>query len=219
MRKTNQAGVDLIKSFEGFRANAYKLDGENHYTIGYGHSFDSAINAHTVWTQAQAETALKKDLAKFEGYVEQYAKQYGFTLNDNQFAALVSYCYNRGPGGLKELLSHSKTIAEISANIVIYWGSATRYKTGLVNRREKEKALFDKPMDKPKEQPKPKPTAKPKEQPKPVKHPPIYYTIKPGDKLAAIAKKFGTTSAAIDKLNASITNINKINAGQKIRVK
>jgi GH24 family phage-related lysozyme (muramidase) len=147
---TNDAGLSLIKSFEGCRLKAYKLDGESYYTIGYGHSFDNSITASTVWTQAQADAALRKDLGRYEGYVAAYASTYKMSFNDNQFAALVSYCYNRGPGGLKQLLSHSASVADVANNIVVYWGSAVRYKTGLVRRREAEKALFLKPVPAPK---------------------------------------------------------------------
>lgn len=47
-----------------------------------------------------------------------------------------------------------------------------------------------------------------------------YYTIKSGDTLTAIAKKYGTTIAKIKELNPSIIkDVNKIYAGDKIRVK
>jgi GH24 family phage-related lysozyme (muramidase) len=139
---TNQAGVDLIKSFEGFKATAYKLTGEKYFTIGYGHSFDTSITASTVWSQATAEAHLKADLKSFESQVIACATKHGFKFNDNQFAALVSYCYNRGAGGLEELLSHSKTVAEVGKNMVVYWGSAVNFKDGLINRRKAETALF-----------------------------------------------------------------------------
>lgn len=45
-----------------------------------------------------------------------------------------------------------------------------------------------------------------------------YYTIKSGDTLSALAKKYGTTVAQLQKWN-NIANANKIYAGQKIRVK
>ena len=44
------------------------------------------------------------------------------------------------------------------------------------------------------------------------------YTVKSGDTLSGIAKKFGTTVAKLVSLNV-IKNANKINAGQKRRVK
>lgn len=48
----------------------------------------------------------------------------------------------------------------------------------------------------------------------------VYYTVQRGDTLSAIARKYGTTVTAIQKLNSSlIRNVNRIQAGWKIRVK
>lgn len=47
----------------------------------------------------------------------------------------------------------------------------------------------------------------------------IYYTVKAGDTLTAIARRNGTTVLAILKLNPDIKNPNVIRIGQKIRVK
>lgn len=48
----------------------------------------------------------------------------------------------------------------------------------------------------------------------------VYYTVRSGDTLSAIAKNYGTSVAAIQKLNASlIRNVNRIQVGWKIRVK
>jgi hypothetical protein len=44
------------------------------------------------------------------------------------------------------------------------------------------------------------------------------YTIKSGDTLSALAAKYGTTTSAIQKLNPSITDINKIYAGQSLNL-
>ena len=106
---TSEKGLSLIKKWEGCTLKAYKLTGEKYYTIGYGHSFDTSITAGTVWTQAQADAALKKDLQKFEGYV---AADVPLPLNQHQFDALVSYCYNRGRGGLRQLVAACKTLAD-----------------------------------------------------------------------------------------------------------
>lgn len=145
--KTSQAGIDLIKQFEGCRLKAYKLAGEQYYTIGYGHSFDPSINVMTVWTQAQAEAALRIDLGKYEKYVEKYAK---IKLSQPMFDALVSYTYNRGAGGMKKLAEASKTPEDYVENIVKLWGSAQRYKEALIKRRRKEQALFISGMKDPK---------------------------------------------------------------------
>jgi LysM repeat protein len=48
----------------------------------------------------------------------------------------------------------------------------------------------------------------------------VYYTVRSGDTLSAIARKYGTSVSAIQKLNASlIRNVNQIQVGWKIRVK
>lgn len=141
---TSENGINLIASFEGLRLKAYKLTGEKYFTIGYGHSYDSNITANTVITKEQALSYLKSDLAKFETYVNKYVTN--ITLCQNQFDALVSYTYNRGAGGLKQLVSNSDTVEEYANNIVIYWGSATAYKSGLVARRKEEQKLFLTPV-------------------------------------------------------------------------
>ena len=142
--KTNDAGVALIMRFEGCSLKAYKLTGEKYYTIGYGHSFDESIKADTIWTQAQAKAALKKDLAKFEAFVTEDAPH---GLNENQFAALVSYTYNRGRGGLRQLVKACKTLDDYPAKIVELWGSATLFKQGLIRRREAERDLWMTPTE------------------------------------------------------------------------
>lgn len=139
MMRTSQEGIAFLKKQEGVRYKSYKLAGEQYYTIGVGHSFDPTINANTVWNDAQVDAALKKDLEKFEKYVEQYVK---IPLNQNQFDALVSYTFNRGKGGIIELSKNSNTVQEYADNIVKYWGKAERYKKALVKRREAERELF-----------------------------------------------------------------------------
>ena len=139
----NQKGFELLKVLEGCSLKAYKLEGEKYFTIGYGYSFDESITEDTVWTQKHAEEMLMKSVGKYEDYVHIHAGRYGFNFNENQISALTSYCYNRGEGGIIELLGVSKTIEEVSENIVEYWGRSYRYKNALIERRKKEKILFD----------------------------------------------------------------------------
>lgn len=144
--KINVKGLVLIKSLEGCRLKAYKLKGERNYTIGYGHS-DASITEGMCITQAQADKYLVNDLAKFEKHVTNYAVKKFPELNENQFSALVSYCYNRGLGGLKELLQNSDTITKLGNNIPVYWGKNKNYKDALIKRREKEQKLFNTPVN------------------------------------------------------------------------
>ena len=140
--KMNSQGLALLKGLEGCKLTAYKLKGERYYTIGYGH-YGADVKAGQQISQAQADELLVKDLEKFEKHVNNYAVKKFPELNENQFSSLVSYCYNRGLGGLKELVNNSNTIEAMGNNIVKYWGSAQLYKDALIKRRKKEQALFN----------------------------------------------------------------------------
>ena len=148
--KMNSQGLALIKGLEGCKLTAYKLKGERYYTIGYGH-YGADVKAGQQISQAQADELLVKDLEKFEKHVTNYAVKKFPELNENQFSALVSYCYNRGLGGLKELVNNSNSVTEMSTNIVKYWGSAQLYKDVLIKRRKKEQTLFNQGVTIPKE--------------------------------------------------------------------
>lgn len=146
--KTSDNGVNFLKSEEGVRLTAYKLDGETYYTIGYGHYGSDVYEGMTI-TEAQAEALLRQDLVRFENAVNEIAVSKFPTINQNQFDALVSYTYNRGEGnsegtnGLRQLIYNSNSLSEVSENFVVYWGSAETYKEALINRRKREQALFN----------------------------------------------------------------------------
>lgn len=150
--KTNQAGIDLIKSFEGCSLVAVKLKGERYYTIGYGH-YGADVKAGQTMTSAEAESLLKKDLEYFEGEV---SKRVPFKLNANQFSALVSFTYNCGTGSLDRLVKN-RTAKDIPDHILYYTNSAggELYKAGLLRRRKAELALFLTPV-RPESTPSPK---------------------------------------------------------------
>jgi GH24 family phage-related lysozyme (muramidase) len=135
----DQAGIDLIKSFEGVRLKAYQLAGETYYTIGYGHHGPDVLPNMTI-SQERAEELLRIDLVRFENYVKKYVTD--ITLTQNRLNALTSYCYNRGPKGIKQLADNCHTVQEYADGIVIYWGSAKRYKDALLRRRRAEQAVF-----------------------------------------------------------------------------
>jgi GH24 family phage-related lysozyme (muramidase) len=136
----SQAGIDLIKKFEGCRLKAYRLPGEKYFTIGYGHSGADVYESMTI-SQSEAENLLRNDLVKFEGYVKKYVTD--IVLTQHRLDALVSYTYNRGPGKLSaELAANCHTVEEYADGIVKYWGSAQRYKDALIRRRKEERALF-----------------------------------------------------------------------------
>lgn len=143
-RKISAAGISLIKSFEGCRLTAYKpIPTERYYTIGYGHYGPDVAQGMTI-TQQQAEDLLRRDLAKYEAYVNNpaYVPITG-ELNQNQFDALVSFCYNCGAGNLR-MLCANRTAEKIAQSLPRYNKAGGVVLAGLVRRREAELALFQK---------------------------------------------------------------------------
>ena len=142
-RTISAAGIALIKRFEGCRLTAYKCSA-GVWTIGYGHT--SGVHSGQVITQAQADALLRQDLEKFERYVNSTAYvPITAQLNDNQFAALVSFAFNCGQGNLKRLCAGRNT-AQIAAAMPKYCTAAGRKLPGLVQRRAAEVALFNTPV-------------------------------------------------------------------------
>ena len=136
----DKVGIEFLKRFEGCKLKAYQLAGERYYTIGYGHSGPDVLPSMTI-SQERADELFRIDLVRFENYVKQYVKD--IVLTQNRLNALVSYCYNRGPGKLKsELAAQSHTVQEYADNMVKLWGSNQKYKDALIKRRKAERELF-----------------------------------------------------------------------------
>lgn len=147
----NSEGLELIKTFEGCKLVAYDDLQPNKtitkasqvkgtLTIGYGHT--AGVTVGMTITKTQAENMLKSDMAKYEKYVTDNVKM---TLNENQFSALVSFCYNCGVGNLRTLVKNRST-AQIAEAILLYNKASGKVLAGLVRRREAEKKLFLKPV-------------------------------------------------------------------------
>lgn len=145
-KKLGFEGLSLIKSFEGCRLTAYKaVPTEKYYTIGWGH-YGPDVEEDMVITQKQADALLTKDLEASVACVNN-AKYCPITedLNQNQFDALVSFCYNCGAGNLKKLCAN-RTAAEIANTIPAYNKSGGKVLAGLVRRRAAEQELFNRPV-------------------------------------------------------------------------
>lgn len=139
-RKIGQNGINLIMASEGCRLTTYRCSA-GVLTIGYGHT-GADVKAGMTITQAQAEALLRKDLTKFEGYVNNpvYVPITN-SLNQNQFDALVSFAFNCGQGNLKSLCK-DRNAEQIADAITRYCKAGGRTLQGLVTRRAKEQALF-----------------------------------------------------------------------------
>ena len=143
--KISKNGINLIKQFEGLRLEAYKCDpSEKFYTIGYGHY---GVAANLVITQEHADALLINDIRKYEIKVNKYLSTYHF--NQNQFDALVSFCYNIG--NIDQLTANgTRTISVISSKMLEYNKSGGKVLAGLTKRRKAEQELFNTPVKEPK---------------------------------------------------------------------
>jgi GH24 family phage-related lysozyme (muramidase) len=127
-------GISLIKKYEGCRLSAYKC-AAGVPTIGYGHT--AGVKMGDKITQAQAEQMLKSDLVVYENHVKSLKRNF----NQNEFDALVSFCYNCGIGCLKTLCKN-RTNAQIAEALLLYNKANGKVLEGLNRRRKEERDLF-----------------------------------------------------------------------------
>lgn len=131
----------FLKQYEQFRPTAYKPTKNDVFTCGWGHT--KGVTAATVCTMAQAQEWLQDDVASA---VLEVCKAVTQRLNQNQFDALVSLCFNIGVGnfagsGLLRFVNRADWAD--AANDFINWDKqAGTVLAGLENRREAEAARF-----------------------------------------------------------------------------
>jgi lysozyme len=165
VREINQAGINLIKHFEGIvdgnkstpNYDPY-LDPVGIWTIGYGHAiyYQNAFlrgeanraKAMSLYpgglNMTQVEALLRSDLINTCRDVSSLVT---VAVNDNQFAALVSFTFNVGATALK----NSTLLKKLNAKD--YAGAANEFKRwdkadgkvldGLTKRRLAEMQLFN----------------------------------------------------------------------------
>ena len=139
--KISENGISLIKSFEGCKLTAYKaINTEKYHTIGWGH-YGADVKAGQSISQSEADALFLSDLKQFVKYTNAHTAS--LKLSQNQFDALVSFCYNCGPGRLKKLVS-GRTPGEIAEHItdLEYARSGGKVLKALERRRREEKELF-----------------------------------------------------------------------------
>jgi lysozyme len=144
--ETNENGVDLIKSMEGFSSSVY-LCPAYIFTIGFGslHGLngDRLNRDHRDITHNEGTELLKRDLLKTEYFV---AKLVRVPLTINQFSALVSLVFNIGSGNFQNstlrMKLNRRDYQGCADNFWQWRRGGGRILTGLVRRRELEKQLF-----------------------------------------------------------------------------
>jgi lysozyme len=145
--KISKNGIDLIKSFEGYKSKPY-LDSAGIPTIGYGNTYypdgrrvrlnDPSIN------ESMSHQLLMDMIKTFESGVLSSVTS---RINQNQFDALVSFSYNVGLSNLRK----STLLRKVNANPndksirdeFMRWNkSGGKVLSGLTRRRDAESNLF-----------------------------------------------------------------------------
>ena len=99
--KSSTNCAELIKQFEGLSLNAYYCPAHV-MTIGYGTTIypgGAKVKEGDTCTKDQALQYLRNDLTYFETMVDAYTRD---DINQQQFDAMVSFCYNLGAKNLKD---------------------------------------------------------------------------------------------------------------------
>lgn len=162
-RRINDAGLELVKEFEGLHSRVFQsglrrdqlvpnggltayFDPVGVPTIGWGNT-DSVIATDVdvkVITLLDAENLLRADL---EGAEDAVSDLITVSLNDNEFSALVSFTFNLGAGALEDSTLRRRlngeedrvSIANEFKKFVLAGGGVL---LGLVRRRQAERDLF-----------------------------------------------------------------------------
>lgn len=142
----NQAGMDLIKRWEGCKLKAYK-DVAGVWTVGYGLTTAAGfieVGPDTTLTQEEADWYLEQAVNK---YADGIRSAITAPINENQFAAFVSLAYNVGIAGVRRssALRHFNegNLDKVPRAIRAWNKAGGRVVQGLVNRREAEVKLFE----------------------------------------------------------------------------
>ena len=151
--KTGAKGLELIKHYEGLRLKAYKCPA-GIWTVGYGHT--AGVKPGMSVTENEADKLLEKDLKSFEFYLVQSLNADEIEVNQNQFDALISFCYNLGVytlvhgsrnapvdkiGSLWSALKAGDKQKAADA-FLLYINKGSAFEAGLRKRRSAERALF-----------------------------------------------------------------------------
>ena len=142
--RISKQGIDLIKGFEGLRRRSERVSNQT-WIVGYGHTRSARDGVEV--TEREAEYLLRYDLQPVEEFVSQHVHA---PLNQNEFDALVSLCWNIG----QDAFANSDILNYVNAGEMLAaaesfsaWrkarlGGRLIVVDALVRRRSAEKNLF-----------------------------------------------------------------------------
>lgn len=142
-RATGEAGVALIRAFEGFSAVPYVCPA-CYPTVGYGHVVRAGERFETPLSREEGEALLRVDLPRYEGAV---CRLIEVPLDEPCFDALVSFTFNLGEGALAastlRRLVNAGRLGDAGPQFDRWVFAGARKLPGLVRRRAAERALWE----------------------------------------------------------------------------
>lgn len=140
--KTSEAGINLIKQFEGFSEKPYD-DVVGKKTIGWGHLIKPGESFSTL-SDSEATELLVSDLSHAEDCIETFVD---VELSQHEYDALVSFIFNLGCGAFKgstlcRLLNNGDKDGA-SKQFSRWCKAGGKEVAGLTRRRLAEQALFN----------------------------------------------------------------------------
>jgi len=142
VREIPQIAIDFIKNEEGCILHIYK-DIAGYNTIGIGHLVKKGEDFSNGLTEEEAENLLRKDLLNTAVSV---CRVTIVPLLNEQYAALLSFCFNVGSGAYQRSTLRSKLnrseYAGAAAEFPKWCWAGGKKSKGLYNRRMRERNLF-----------------------------------------------------------------------------
>ena len=137
----SKEGIDLVKKFEGCKLEAYQC-AAGVWTIGYGST--RGVRQGDVWAQEKADIMLIDELQE---YGEHVSNMVNVPLDQSQYDALSSWCFNLGPTNLSSSsllrVLNEKKYEEVPYQIKRWNKVSGQVNEGLIRRREAEALLFE----------------------------------------------------------------------------
>lgn len=134
--------IELVKSFEGFSANAYW--DVKQWSIGYG----TVSTKGATISREDAQAALEVEIAKIDTELNSFTAKNNLTLTQSQHDALVSLSFNCGTawmksnGRLRSAVVNGKTGNDFLFAISLWANIDSVPNTGLLRRRLCEANLY-----------------------------------------------------------------------------
>ncbi len=139
-RTISQAGLDLIKSFEGWRESVYDANPpKGDWTIGYGHKVKAGETFPQTITRALGENLLRQDVEMAE---ERVNSMVTIPLTQGMFDALASLAYNLTWASWVKAATRINRGESAETVFPLYVNPGTNVTRGLMARRQRELQLY-----------------------------------------------------------------------------